>query len=213
MKATHKTGLGLFSSRKFIVFLGMILLLLFLTQVKVPMAMTAELLPLPEKYKDYVSIDDINGIPQGVFYDDGHGDIEQLPVEYKVMQMPNMEGIVLRASGIDVAGCASTYTHKFEVEVTIANNLPEPTKATLKVVVSDVNEKVTYETKLLPIELIPREKATVDLKFSISAIASDIAYYIRVYIPTSEDLGSNPNAVKYISLLESLFINLGILRS
>jgi len=161
-----------------------------------------------------VKVEDINGVSQGVYYDDGHGDIELLPLEYQVILMPNFEGMLLKASevGIDVAGCASDYIHRFEVKVVIANNLPEPTKATLKIVVSDVNEKAVFDTRLLSIELIPGEKTTVSAKFSISVTASDITYYVKVYIPTSEDLGSNPDAVKYVSLLESFFTNLGILK-
>jgi hypothetical protein len=193
---------------KLLSFLTILFLLIALTQIKLPQkALATGFVPLPEEYRNAVSVESVNGAVQTLLNDE-HGDVEQLKTEYE--EVKTTEGTILRPSAVNTIGCSTDFVNNLKIDFTITHTMLEPVKGTVKIEISNYQTGFVYDTKLLLLDFVPREPITKVIKFSIITPQPDTEFLIRITFPTAEELAYTKPETKQVSLLEYLLYQIGI---
>jgi len=193
---------------KLVSFLVVLFLLITLTQIKLPQqALAASFVPLPEEYRNSVTIESVNGAIQTLLSDE-HGDVEQLKTEYE--EVKTTEGTILRPSAVNTIGCSTDFANNLKINFTITHTILEPVKGTVKIEISNYRTGFVYDTKLLLLNFAPREPINKAVKFSIITSEPDTEFFIKITFPTAEELAYKEPDTKQVSLLEYLLYQSGI---
>ncbi|MEM3510206.1 MAG: hypothetical protein QW282_00020 [Nitrososphaerales archaeon] len=190
-------------------FIAVLLLLAALTQIRLPQKALAEgFVPLPDEYRDAVTVETINGAVQAILAVDEHGDVGQLMSEYEMWKIS--EGAVLRPSAVNTQGCSSEYINNLQINFTITHTILERVVGTVKVEICNYETGFVYDSRLLLVNFIPREPVNKIMKFSVVTLESNTAFLIKITFPTAEELAYEEPKTRQVSLLEYMLYQIGI---
>lgn len=193
-----------------VIFVALVLLLIALTKIKIPYeAQATGLVPLPDQYRDNLSVDSVGGAVATILSYDEHGDTEQFKALYKSWKVS--DGVAIQAQMVNIQACSTSYTNNLDVNFTISNNLVKPTRGTVEVAVYDYNSRTLLSSRFMVLNFEPGKAASGVAKFSILTVIFDAIFLVKVTFPTANQLSYIPSEVKYLSPIQYVLVLLGLL--
>lgn len=193
-----------------VVFVILLILLIALTKVKIPyQAQATGFVPLPDMYRDHVSVDFVGGAVQTIFTVAEHGETEEFKTQYTTWKVT--DGVAIQPQTSNVQGCSSEYTNRLDVNFTISNSLTQPTRGTVKVAVYDYNTRTLLSSRQMVLDFKPDGPTSGVAKFSILSFTYDPTFLVKVTFPTADELTYVPAQVEYLSPIQYVLVLLGLL--
>lgn len=193
-----------------VIFLALLVVLIALTKVKIPYeAQATGFVPLPDKYRDNVSVDFVGGAVQTIFSTDEHGDTENFKTQYTTWKVT--DGVAIQPQTSNVQACSTEYTNNLDVNFTISNNLIQPTRGTVRVAVYDYKTRQLLSSRLFLSNFEPTKATSGVAKFNILSVTYDPTFLVKVTLPTADELTYVPAEVKYLSPIQYVLVLLGLL--